>query len=238
MQESRPIQTLQDIKELLQSFDKRRNEIEELSKEVMPAEVEKPEMLPMPAKGEPQEVPKASALPYIILVLSLLMAGGIWYYGKYVLYTDFLMYGIGFVAVGFLFFFLLFFSNRRAIKKVTTANENLSADHKKACEEAMAENDRRKEEYAAAVEKAKADAAEANQLNKIKIDQANASMDRLEKTYMEKYARMIPPSCCDIESLDYMIDLLKKGTVRTIREATLYVQAEREYQARNNNGAE
>lgn len=237
MQESRPIQTLQDIKNLLLAFDSKRNEIEELSEEVKPVEVEKPEMLPMPAKGEPQPIPKGSAWPYIILVLSLLGAGGLWYYGKYVLHTDFLMYGLGFVAIGFAFFFILLFSHRHAVKKIEKANENLSEDHKKACEETKAENDKRKEEYAAAVEKAEADAAEANQLNRMKIDQANATMDRLEKTYMDKYSKLIPPSLCDIDSIDYMIKLLENETCRSIRSATLYVQAEREAKARSEGAA-
>ena len=228
MQESRTIQTLEDAKRLLITFDKYRSEIEELEKPVVPEEVPKPEEVEAPVKPEPQAVPKGSILPYIILIISLLAAGGIWYYGKYVLYADFMMYGIGFAAIGFLFFFILFGAHRRAVKKVKTANANIEETYQKMLDEAEAEKEARQAAYEIACRDAADKAAETQKLNEMKIEQANASMDRLEKTYMEKYAKLIPPECCDIESIDRMIELLSNGTVRTIRQATLYARGEKE----------
>ena len=236
--ESRTIQTIKDIRDLLASYDDYRQEVERLEgihvEPELPAE---PDLEEVPETPKELAAPKRGAFGYIVLVLAVLAAGGVWYYGTTV-GQNYLVYGIGVAGAGLIIFIASAISHSRAVKRF---KESYDADLKKYqedCERIEAENAEKVKKYEAEVKLAENEAAEANAMNEVKLNRAKTAMSDLQDIYMEKYAKLIYPECCNVESLDRMIELLESGEARTIKVANLRVRAEQEVENRLKNGDE
>lgn len=219
MQENSIIRKLTEARDLLAQYDADSKELEELSvpvaKEVFEEPV--PEELPKaPLIGAP---PKRGVMPWIILILSLAAAAGLWYYGANVAYVDYTIYAVAIAAVGLIGCLAMLLPRNKLIKLHYIEADQQKKEYDIACEEVEKRNEDAVRLYLEQTAAAEDAWNREMEFRNARIPELEAEMDMLQDKYMKSYSKLIPAQLCSIENVDKLIEILSEGSARNLKDA-------------------